>query len=84
MSNLERYSQKVMWGQTVHEEEDGGRGFIGEEQCIGEEERSLSFYVDNSGEILIRGVATAGKNGTEGIITSGEFKKQREQELKQK
>ena len=47
-------------------------------------ENSLGFYVANSAENLIRGVATAGKIRTEGIITSGEFKKHREEGLKQK
>ena len=56
---------------------EGGRGLIGEERCAKEEENSLGFYIANSGENLIRGVATAGSIRTEGIITSGEFKKQR-------
>ena len=63
---------------------EGGRGLIGVERCVREEENSLGFYVANSGEKLIRGVATAGTIRTEGIITSGEFKKQKEQGLKQK
>ena len=63
---------------------EGGRGLIGIERCVKEEENSLGFYVANSGENLIRGVATAGTIRTEGIITSGECKKQREQGLKQK
>ena len=61
-----------------------GRGLIGVERCAREAENSLGFYVANSGENLIRGVATAGTIRTQGIITSGEFKKQREQGLKQK
>ena len=61
----------------------GGRGLIGVERCVGEKENSLGFYVAISGENLIRGVAAAGTIRVEGIITSGEFKKQ-EHELKQK
>ena len=63
---------------------EGGRGLIGVERCLREEENSLGFYVANSGENLIRGGATTGTIRTEGIIKSGEFKKQREQGLKQK
>ena len=44
----------------------------------------MGFYVANSGKNFIRGVATARILRTEGIITSGEFKKQKEQGLKQK
>ena len=63
---------------------EGGRGLIGMELCVREEENSLGFSVDNSGENLMRGVAVAGAIRMEGIITSGEFKKQKEQELIQK
>ena len=41
-----------------------------------EEKNSLSFYVANSEENLIRGVAAAKTIKTEDYITSGEFKKQ--------
>ena len=44
----------------------------------------MGFYVANSRENLIRGVATAETIRTEGVITSGKFKKEREQGLKQK
>ena len=63
---------------------EGGRGLIGVKRCVREEENSLGFYVANSGENLIRGVAAARTIRMEGIITSGEFRKQKEQELKQK
>ena len=64
---------------------EGGRGLIGVELCDREEENSLGFYVDNSGEILMRGCAVAGTIWMEGIITFHRgFKKQKEQELKQK
>ena len=95
LNALDRKSRKTMtmYG-ALHPKSDvdrlymkrkeGGRGLIGVERCVREEENILGFYVVNSGENLIRGVATAGTIRTEGIITSGEFKKQREQGLKQK
>lgn len=53
------------------------------EHCVREEENSLVFYVVNSEENLIRGVSAAKTINTEDILTSGEFKKQIAQELKQ-
>ena len=41
------------------------------------------FYVANSEETLIRGVDAAETSNTEGIVMSGEFKKQKLQERKQ-
>ena len=61
----------------------GGKGLISVEHCIREGENSLRFYVTNSEEKLIRGVAVAETTNTEDTVTSGEFKKQRIQELKQ-
>ena len=46
-------------------------------------ENSFCFYVANSEENLIRGVAAAETSNTEGIVMSGEFKKQKLQKLKQ-
>ena len=63
---------------------EGGRGLISVERCIREEENSLGFYVANSEENLIRGVLTAETINTRETITSVEFKKQREKELKEK
>ena len=54
------------------------------ERCVKEEENSLGFYVANSEENLIRGVAAAEIINTEDTVMSGEFKKQKAQELKQK
>ena len=59
-----------------------GRGLISAERCIREEENSLGFYVANSEENLIRGVLTAETINTRETITSIEFKKQREKEVK--
>ena len=59
---------------------EGGRGLIGVEQ----KKKIVWVSVANSGEKLIRGGAAARTIRIERIITSGEFKKQREQELKQK
>ena len=53
-------------------------------RCIREEENSLGFYVANSGENLIRGVLEAETINTRETITSVEFKKQKEKELKEK
>ena len=53
------------------------------EQCVREEEYSLGFYVTNSEESLIKGVAAAATITTEDTVTSGEFTKQKAQESKQ-
>ena len=45
-------------------------------------EYSLRFYIANSEENIIRGVATAGTINTENTIISRELKKQKEKELK--
>ena len=63
---------------------EGGRALISVERCIREEENSLGFYVANSEENLIRRVSTAETINTRETITSVEFKKQREKELKEK
>ena len=60
----------------------GGRGLMSCECSVKEEENSLVFYVANSEENLIRGVAAAEKISTEDTVMSGEFKKQKTQELK--
>ena len=53
------------------------------EQCVREEEYSLGFYVTNSEESLIKGVAAAATITTGDTVTSGEFTKQKAQESKQ-
>ena len=62
---------------------EGGRVLISVESCVREEENSLGFYVANSEEYLIKGVAAAETINTEDTVTSGEFRKQKAQELKQ-
>ena len=57
---------------------EGGRGLMSVERCVREEQNSLGFYVNNSGE-----VDTAETINTEDTVTSAEFKKQEAQELKQ-
>ena len=52
------------------------------ERYVKEEENSLGFYVANSEEDLIRGVAAAERIIPEDTVISGEFKKQKAQELK--
>ena len=54
------------------------------DECVREEENSLGFYVVNFEENLIKGVAPTETIHTEDNVTSGEFKKQKAQELKQK
>ena len=60
---------------------EGGRGVMSVERCVREERNSLGFYVANSEEILIRGVAAADTVSTENTVMSGEFKKQKAQAL---
>ena len=95
LKDLDRKSRKTMtmYG-GLHPKSDvdrlyvkrkeGGRGLISVERCIREEENSLGFYVTNSEENLMRGVLTAETINTRETITSVEFKKQREKELKEK
>ena len=63
---------------------EAGRGLISVERCIREGENSLGFCVANSEENLIRGVLSADTINTRETITSIEFKKQKEKELKEK
>ena len=51
------------------------RGLASVERCVREKENSLGFYVANSEENLIRGVAAAEEISTEDTVTGGEFKK---------
>ena len=60
-----------------------GRGMMSVERCVRGGENSLGFYVVNFEENLIRVVAAAETINTEDTVTSGEFKKQEAQELKQ-
>ena len=89
LKDLDRKSRKTitMYG-AFHPKSDldrlyikrkeGGRGLMSVERCAREEQNSLGFYVNNSGE-----VDTAETINTEDTVTSGEFKKQEAQELKQ-
>ena len=45
----------------------GGRGLTSVEHCVREEENSLGFYVANSEENLIKGVAAAETINTENM-----------------
>ena len=62
---------------------EGGRGLISLEQCIRKEENSLGFYLAKYEENLIRGVLTGETINTRDTITSVQFRKQREKELKE-
>ena len=53
------------------------------ERCVKEGENFFGFYVANSQENLVREVAAAETINTEDTVTSGEFEKQKTQELKQ-
>ena len=53
---------------------EGGRGLIGVERCVREEENSLGFYVANSCENLIRGVGTAGQLGQKRSLQVGNLR----------
>ena len=94
LKNMDRKSRKTMtmYGilypksdvdRLYTKRKGGGRGLMSVECCIREEENSLGFYVANSEENLIKGVYAAETINTEGTLTSGEFKKQIKQELKQ-
>ena len=95
LKDLDRKSRKTMtmYGRLYPKSEvdrlyvkrkEGVGGLISVERCMREEENSLGFYVANSEENLIRGVLTAQTINTRENITSAEFKKQREKELKEK
>ena len=62
---------------------EGGRGLVSMERCVKEQENSSGFYVANSEENLVRGVAAVETIITEDTVMSREFKKQKAQELKQ-
>ena len=47
---------------------EGGRGLMSVERCVKEEENSLGYYVANSEENLIRGVAAADTIKTEDTV----------------
>ena len=60
-----------------------GSGLMSVERCVREQENSLGFYVSNSEENHIKGLAAANPINTEDNVTSGEFKNPKAQELKQ-
>ena len=94
LKNVDRKSRKTMtmYG-ALHPKSDvdrlyikrkeGARGLMSVECCVREEENSLGCYVANSEENLIKGVYAAETINTEDTVSSGEFKKQIEQERKQ-
>ena len=70
-------------GRLYKKRKEEGKGLMSVELCAREDENSLRCYITNSKEKLIRGVAVAEAINTEDTVTSGEFKKQKTQELKQ-
>ena len=77
------YEAKSDVGRLHMQRKEGGRGLINLEHCVREEENSLGFYIANSEENLIKGVAASETINTEDTVTSGEFKNHKAQELKQ-
>ena len=49
---------------------EGGIGLMNVERCVREEDNSLGFYVANSEEKFIKGVAAAEKINTEDNVTT--------------
>ena len=72
---------KINLDRLYIKRKEGGRGLMSVERCVREEENSLGFYVVNSEENLIKRVAATEAINTEGIVTSGEFKKQKAKNL---
>ena len=62
---------------------EGGRCLISVERSVREGQNSLDFYVANSKENLLKGVAAAETINTEDTVLSEGFRKQKAQELKQ-
>ena len=73
--------QKSDVGRLYIKRKKGGRGLMSVELCIREEENSLCFYVVNSEENLIKGVAAAEIIHTKDTATSGEFKNRKHKKL---
>ena len=61
---------------------EGGRCLMSVKLYVREEENSLCFYVVNSEENLIKGVAADQTFNTEATVRNGEFKKQKHKNLK--
>ena len=60
---------------------DRGRGLMSVEQCVREEKNSLGFYVANTYENLIKGIAAAETINTEDTVKSGELKNRKHKNL---
>ena len=80
MKDVDRKSRKTMtMYETLHpksgvdrlyiKRKEGGRGLMRVERCVREEENSLGFYVADSEENLIRGVAAAETINTGDTVT---------------
>ena len=63
---------------------EAGRGLMSVKCCVRKKKNILGCYVVKSEVNVIKGVATAETINTEDIVMSGEYKKQKPQELKQK
>ena len=62
--------------------EKGGKSLMSVKCCVKKQQNGLGFWVANSEENLIRGVAAVETINTEDTVMSEEFKQQRAQDLK--
>ena len=61
MTMYKALHSKIDMDRLYLKRKEGCRGLIGVKRCVREEENSFGFYVANSGENRIKGVAAAGK-----------------------
>ena len=62
----------------------GGRGLMSIETCVRSEENSLGLYMRESNEMPLRGIKKAGIVKTENLMEKGDFKKNSQNEFKNK
>ena len=97
-SELKKVDRKTRKLMTIHgalhpksdvdrlyvKRKEGGRGLSSIEIVVKTEMNNVGQYVSNSEEALIQGVKMAGTIETEGTVAKEEFKRQRQNELKQR
>ena len=62
----------------------GGRGLISIEKCVRSEENNLGWYVRESNEMLLKGVKKTGIVKTENLMEKEDFKRNIQNEFKDK
>ena len=62
----------------------GGRGLISTEMCVRLEENNLGLYVRGSNKVLLKGVKKVGICKTENLMEKEDFKKNSQNEFKNK